>query len=788
MGSAKGPGRGYWSWLLALPLAVLLLHLRIELSAGEAAASAEPVRAPPPGASFEGVCDFPGAQRQRLIVTIIDSLRDETALDPAIMPWLAARKQAGLWGHMTPCLSQLSLLCFRTMFEGFEPLLVTGFNNYTGMDVAAPSLIHRLARRGVRVAAVADTAFIRLYESSLFAHAAFEELPPGTKSRDEFGRKKSFEWLADPRIDVLISHVIDTDAVAHRVGVGHREYVAKFRESDDFLRELGARLGPRDSLLVLGDHGHDVHGYHSTGIPSATAYFASGPIFPTGKRLDLDMASAYFLMAGVTCEPLPVAYTGQVPLEVLALSPEYRAAYRRLADDRSPPRPAASGASMVSADLPAVLIVLLLTLFAVRTLFARTDSVERRRTALGTLGLVPGVAVAHAAVLWLALAISAFAFRARSAPPPWVARALGAGASLSLSLGLLSPWVLVTLQNQVNAAWTVGFWSVLVLAILALAWLVRRRLGVSYGVASGLAAWALIFFGLFLGPYYYGSARNLLFGVTWLLLAYALPLAHRRVVRRWLALALVPLVPLHFPLLKEWQPRYAMLEFASELGPLGLAALIAALVATAALLSPERRVWLRGGLAIAGMAGLGQLTDLRGETLLAASLLAVSYLAYGECARAVAADPGAAPRSGWLVPVAQASFAFMLYFVLLGSLRFANVDFKFALSFTPIERGEAAAALTAVPLVSVKYFAPILLLFALGPRLDPRALVLLLSKAAAMGLVLIGMELVGGRGLLLFVQLQAQEIALYALLYMTALAAFASGIGRRGPEPAEMPA
>ena len=693
-------GRGFWVCLLALPLLALGLHLAIGL------AERTP-REPSTRPMLREECEFPGADQKRLIVAIIDSLRFETATDPRIMPWLSEQRHSARSGRMTPCLSQLSLLCLRTMFEGSEPLLVTGLHNFTGMRVAEPSLIKRLAQRGVHVAAVADAPFVRLYQNSLFVHATFEEAPDGSKSRDDFAHRKTFEWLADPRLDVLISHTIDTDAVAHRVGVGHPEYVAKFRRTDAFLAELASRLRTTDSLLVLGDHGHDLRGFHSTGIPAETAYVARGTGFAAVQKPDLEMADAYALMSSATCES----------------APSVSAANAELA--RSP--------TLVS-DLPALLLLLAFVIAAGRVLTSA----------------------------------------------PWYRRLLAFGATLSLALGLLAPWLLVTLQNQVNIGWTMGFWVVLSCAILALALLAKRCQAVPFRLAAGSSAWGLIFFGLFLGPYYYGAGRNLVFGLIWLLLACAWPFVRQRRLRSWLTLAIVPLIPLCFPVLKEWESRYVLLEFANGSGRAQVALTIAGLVGVGVLLSPERRVWLRPGLALALLTLLGFWTELARATLLAASLLLISYVAAFRCVRELEVQQARSTVTTWLEPILQVSYAFLLFFVLLGSLRFANVDFRFALALTAVERGEAAAALIAIPLTFLKYLVPVGLLLAQGPRLDARALVLLACKAAAMAIFLLGMQLSGAGSLRLFLALQAQEIALCAVLYLGLYSVFVLGIGRAG--------
>lgn len=718
----SGPARRSLLWIAALPLLLVAAYLYVSFSRAQASASA-PRSERVDRRALDRECDFPGsgAERQRLVIVIVDSLRDITAFDWRVMPWLSNHRGKALFGRMQPCLSQLSLLCFRTMFEGSEPLLVTGFKNYTGMTVEAPSLIHRLGARGIKVAAVADQAFIGLYEPSLHRHAKFEERPKGI-DRDGFGRQKTFEWLGDPSLDVIISHVIDTDATAHRVGVGHPQYNAKFRETDDFLRGVAGHLGPRDSLIVLGDHGHDAHGYHSTGIPSVTAYFASGPLFPGGVRHDLHMSGLYFLAGAVTCEPTPVNYAGTHPFDQLNWP-----GGRRQALERATPEVRTTQGAQVESSWA-----------------------------------LDGVALLIGAVLFWLLASSL-------AAPIRLWLPLGA---VTLGWSVLHGWrstdLLVTLQNHVNPRWTIGFYVAFWLLALPLSLLAARWLRLPRLPALGVTVWGLVLFGLFLGPYYYGSLRNLVFGTNLLLAAHAVhawrkaePSGRSRLAR-WTLLAVLPTIPLLAPVLKEWQPRWVLLAFTEQIGLSGTALVAFLAFALGAWLAPDRPAVRVPAVGAGLVFALGALTEVPPPVLLAASLLQLSYLGF---TRAIEALPeGGLPRDT-LLSMAQASYPLVLYFLLLGSLRFANVDFKFALAFTPIDEGELAAALAAVPFVLLKYFVPIVVLLWCGPRLRPRALGFVLLKVLALGAVLLGMELAASPSLLLFVQLQSQELALTVLIY-----------------------
>ena len=765
-----------------LPLLLLAVDLRVQLSGAELPVATAPVGGADAGRAAAS-CPFPGtgARHQRLVVAIVDSLRDETALDAGMMPWLVKHRQQALWGRMQPCLAQLSLICFRTMFEGSEPLITAGLNNFQGMTVGSPSLVQRLAARGVRVAAIADLPFIRLYQSSLARAASFEERPSPDSSRDAWAHETTFDWLADPTLDVIITHTIDTDAVAHRRGVGHPEYVEKFRETDRFLEGLAGRLGAQDSLLILGDHGHDARGYHSTGIPSTTVYFASGAAFVAGRHVDLTMPSTYGLMGRVTCEPAPPGYAGDGDSDTLAFAGQGAvtgASGQGRGPSAPPPaRPSIWKGRLLTAELPAVL-----TLLALVALLARALHPERTAPRAGvapTLVLLPALALPHAVALWGAAALATPA----TTPGGWFAErwqrwSIRGLVLVALALGFGARVVLVTLQSEVNPGWSIGFWCVLALTIVVAGGVLRWLSALPARISIGFAAWGVTFFVLYLGPYYYSSARNLLFGLTWLLLAQTWSgLRARRDLVRCVALALVPLIPLHLPVMKEWQTRYVLLDFANRVGPLPLVVLCAAIVAAAVAVSPNRFMWRRGLPLIAAMIGIGLITESTHVAILGEVLLAVSYLGFQEAVARISGDVRSGHR--YLLPIAQATYTFFIFYLLLGSLRFANVDFRFALRFASIEGGEGAAALHVLPLVVAKYLAPPVLLIGLGPRLDGRGLLLLLIKGTLMVVCLFGMSLAAARSTALFELLESQEIALYALLYLSVLVAYAFEIGRR---------
>ncbi|MBW2524524.1 MAG: alkaline phosphatase family protein [Deltaproteobacteria bacterium] len=745
-------------WAVLLPLLLTLAYLRVLL--GGAATRGGEARSV---GQVSAECEFPGrgADRQRLVIAVVDSLRAETALDPAVMPWLSQHARNSVSGRMTPCLSQLTLLCMRTMFEGSEPLLATGFYNFSGMKARAPSLVQRLAARGVRIAAVADQPFITLYRASLAEAAMFKERP-SELDRDAFGRQKTFEWLADPSIDVILSLVIDTDAFAHRYGVGAPEYVEKFKEADSFLLEIADRLGPRDSMIVLGDHGHSLEGHHSAGIPADTLVVASGPWFPQRQLGQVSMASTYFLAGAVTCETTPPLYTGEQPFDALSWPASTREAFR--AGSPPPSKQGGRGRAGLGLDIAALAMGMLL-LFLL--LGAERRAIPRGPVLVTTVGLGGAAVVQQSAIVVItAVGVAALLLLRR----PVVSRRVVGLSALALVVGLAgglaAPQVLVTLQNNVNPSWTIGLWTGLVAVIIVLSFPSRWLLGLPWPIAFGFTGWAVALYAMFFGPYYYGAVRLAPFGLIMLLGGFvaAMPRGRRLALLPWVAVATLSLIPILFPVMKEWNPRWVALDFVQDRGPLVVAAASLGALAIAAAITRDWRAWTRPAVAIASLVAIGVATELAEWTLLAAVLVMVAFVGW---ARLTERLEEAHPTAALLAPIGQATFALVMLFVLLGGLRFAGVDFHFALAWSPVEAGEARALALAVPLCIIKYVGPIGLLLWLGPPVARLAPTLVLLRLVVAGAGLLGMQLTGSPSLALFRQLQAQELALTVAVFAT---------------------
>jgi hypothetical protein len=121
------------------------------------------------------------------------------------------------------------------------------------------------------------------------------------------------EWLGSDAAELVLVHLVDLDKASHSPGPKSERYAREVRDANAALAQIAALLGPADSLIVAGDHGHDEHGNHTPD----PGYLALGPAFAPG-RVDIEQATVALLLSAATATPLPPAYDGEVPASALS--------------------------------------------------------------------------------------------------------------------------------------------------------------------------------------------------------------------------------------------------------------------------------------------------------------------------------------------------------------------------------------------------------------------------------------------------------------------------------------
>lgn len=257
----------------------------------------------------EGEAYAPGTERQgRLVLVLVDSLTDRLAEDPGAFPTLAKLRARALWGRMAGCLPASTVTCARTLLEGSNAGYVAGLRNFSATRAGPASWPVIAAEAGMRLGVASDHTLINMCEGlgGPRLHYAAEKVP--VYRWDEAALERARDWIRNDVVDAALIHLVDLDKVSHSPGPHSRRYRDEVLGADRVIAEIASLLGPRDTLIVLGDHGHDEIGNHTPD----PGYLAVGPAFVPG-RLDLDQASTALLLSAAAGTPLPRSYSGDVP-------------------------------------------------------------------------------------------------------------------------------------------------------------------------------------------------------------------------------------------------------------------------------------------------------------------------------------------------------------------------------------------------------------------------------------------------------------------------------------------
>ena len=261
---------------------------------------------------------FEPSHHFRTVVFILDSAGKSEMFDPALMPFLSSLQMLALSGGSRSCAAKATFPCIKSIFEGREATMGTTLQDFSAFASSRTTWPASLAALGMRLVVASDHTLNRLYPHAFVDSLNYEDLRAPLLERDAFVYRKARQWLDDPSIDVLVLHIIGTDKVSHEYPVRGPEYREKYREVDDFIREVAGRLQPVDYLFAISDHGHNELGGHTENA----AFLAHGPLFPPDVHQDLNAEDMLFLLSMPYGLVLPADYEGQIRMDLTRLAPE----------------------------------------------------------------------------------------------------------------------------------------------------------------------------------------------------------------------------------------------------------------------------------------------------------------------------------------------------------------------------------------------------------------------------------------------------------------------------------
>lgn len=274
--------------------------------------------APPPPARSGEALPRPG----RLFVLIVDSLRASRAEE---MTSIRDLRPQSLFVHVRATRDAATVPSLRAAFTGRTQRSIFAFvRNFGHHGGTTPSLFSQAAEHGARVTTFSDGAFYELAPG--IADRRGNALPPGD---EETCQTRSFHEALDlfraGHDDVVVFHYTVVDHAAHTRGPGDPIYERAFEHADELVREAASAVGPSDTLVVMGDHGHDELGRHFPGLDVPTVALYRGPGFQPGSELGpLPLTMHRYFMSWALGLPLHPDYRGPGAPQVLAgPSPPY---------------------------------------------------------------------------------------------------------------------------------------------------------------------------------------------------------------------------------------------------------------------------------------------------------------------------------------------------------------------------------------------------------------------------------------------------------------------------------
>lgn len=265
---------------------------------------------------------------RRVVFVLVDALREDTSLQPQVMPFLNELRQRGAWVTMHSRPPSYSQPGYTSLLTGAWPELSDGpAVNQDYEDIPTwtqDDLFSAATRAGLRTALSGYYWFEKLIPQGSVSTSFY------TSGEDQFADRQvvdaALPWLEDGEYQLVLIHLDQLDYAGHHEGgpMGVR-WEAAARRVDDLLREIASTLDlSRDTLFVCSDHGQidpGGHGGHDP-ITLVEPFVLVGAGVAPGHYSDVDMVDVAPTLAALLGTNIPASSQGHVRTEMLDLKPD----------------------------------------------------------------------------------------------------------------------------------------------------------------------------------------------------------------------------------------------------------------------------------------------------------------------------------------------------------------------------------------------------------------------------------------------------------------------------------
>jgi len=265
---------------------------------------------------------------RRVVIVLVDALRVDTSLNPAVMPALNELRERGAWATMHSQPPSYSQSGYATLLTGAGP----DIHDAPVVNVAYPEIptltqddIFSAAQRaGLNTAISGYYWFEKLVPQSAVNSSYY------TSGEDQFADEQvvaqALEWLETDTYQLLLVHIDQVDYAGHHEG-GPRDphwNIAAGR-ADSLIRQIASKLDlSQDTLLVVSDHGQIDQGGHGgdEAIVLSEPFVLVGAAVKPGNYGDIQMVDIAPTLAAILGVNIPASSQGHALLYMLDFIPE----------------------------------------------------------------------------------------------------------------------------------------------------------------------------------------------------------------------------------------------------------------------------------------------------------------------------------------------------------------------------------------------------------------------------------------------------------------------------------
>ncbi|MHB8808213.1 MAG: alkaline phosphatase family protein [Anaerolineaceae bacterium] len=269
------------------------------------------------------------ALTRRVVIVLVDALREDTALDPEVMPYLNELRQNAAVATMHSQAPSYSAPGWNTILTGAWPDINDSqpanppdddsVRTFTQDDIFAAA-----DRAGLKTAVSGFTWFEQMLANSGVDNGFYT--PGEDNAADEDVLEAAIPWLESGEYDLVLIHLDQVDYAGHyEGGAASESWKAAAGRVDAMLQTITAALDlEQDTLFVFSDHGQIDRGGHGGHDPITLVepFVMIGAGVKPGQYADIEMVDIASTVAALLGTSIPASNQGRGLTEMLTLSVE----------------------------------------------------------------------------------------------------------------------------------------------------------------------------------------------------------------------------------------------------------------------------------------------------------------------------------------------------------------------------------------------------------------------------------------------------------------------------------